>query len=82
MPASSTTTAALAAILAIRAILGTPATRVGGGDLQIVRAYYGLNNRTNDVTQLLRGRVQNSSLVIQAITTTWAAILRSAETRC
>jgi len=37
----------------------------GGGDLQIVRAYYGLNNRTNDVTQLLRGRLQNSSLVIQ-----------------
>jgi hypothetical protein len=37
----------------------------GGGDLQIVRAYYGLNNRTNDVTQLLRGRVQNGSLVIQ-----------------
>jgi hypothetical protein len=37
----------------------------GGGDLQIVRAYYGLNNRTNDVTQLLRGRLQNRSLVIQ-----------------
>jgi hypothetical protein len=37
----------------------------GGGDLQIVRAYYGLNNRTNDVTQLLRGRMQNGSLVIQ-----------------
>jgi hypothetical protein len=37
----------------------------GGGDLQIVRAYYGLNNRTNDVTQLLRGRVQNNSLVVQ-----------------
>jgi hypothetical protein len=37
----------------------------GGGDLQIVRAYYGLNNRTNDVTQLLRGRVQNGSLLIQ-----------------
>jgi hypothetical protein len=37
----------------------------GGGDLQIVRAYYGLNNRTNDVTQLLRGRVQNGSLVLQ-----------------
>ena len=37
----------------------------GGGDLQIVRGYYGLNNRTTDVTQLLRGRVQNGSLVIQ-----------------
>jgi hypothetical protein len=37
----------------------------GNGNLQIVRAYYGLNNRTNDVTQLLRGRVQNDSLVIQ-----------------
>jgi hypothetical protein len=37
----------------------------GNANLQIVRAYYGLNNRTNDVTQLLRGRVQNGSLVIQ-----------------
>jgi Domain of unknown function (DUF3395) len=37
----------------------------GNGDLQIVRAYYGLNNRTNDVTKLLRGRVQNGTLVIQ-----------------
>lgn len=37
----------------------------GNGDLQIVRAYYGLNNRTNDVTQLLRGRVQNGTLLIQ-----------------
>ena len=37
----------------------------GDGDLQIVRAYYGLNNRTNDVTQLLRGRMQNGTLVIQ-----------------
>jgi hypothetical protein len=37
----------------------------GNGDLQIVRAYYGLNNRTNDVTQLLRGRVPNGTLVIQ-----------------
>ena len=45
---------------------GNPGYPGGGGrDLQIVRAYYGLNNRTNDVTQLLRGRVQNSSLVIQ-----------------
>ena len=37
----------------------------GNGNLQIVRAYYGLNNRTNDVTQLLRSRVQNGMLVIQ-----------------
>jgi DnaJ-like protein C11, C-terminal len=45
---------------------GNPGIPGGGnGDLQIVRAYYGLNNRTNDVTQLLRGRVQNGSLVIQ-----------------
>ena len=35
------------------------------GDLQIMRAYYGLNNRTNDVTQLLRSRVQNGMLAIQ-----------------
>ena len=54
----------------------------GGGDLQIVRAYYGLNNRTNDVTQLLRGRVQNGTSSFRSITTTWAAILRSAATRC
>ena len=28
-------------------------------------AYYGLNNRTNDVTQLLQGQVNNGSLVMQ-----------------
>jgi DnaJ-like protein C11, C-terminal len=45
---------------------GNPGIPGGGnGNLQIVRAYYGLNNRTNDVTQLLRGRVQNGTLVIQ-----------------
>jgi len=37
----------------------------GGGNLQIVRAYYGLNNRTNDVSQLLRSQVRNNTLVIQ-----------------
>jgi hypothetical protein len=37
----------------------------GGGNLQIVRAYYGLNNRTNDVTQLLRGMVRHGTLVVQ-----------------
>jgi hypothetical protein len=39
----------------------------GGGNrnLQITRAYYGLNNRTNDVTQLLRGMVRNGTLVVQ-----------------
>jgi hypothetical protein len=37
----------------------------GNGNLQIVRAYYGLNNRTNDVTQLLRGMVRNGTLVVQ-----------------
>jgi DnaJ-like protein C11, C-terminal len=30
-----------------------------------VRAYYGLNNRTNDVSQLLRGMVQRNTLVVQ-----------------
>jgi hypothetical protein len=30
-----------------------------------MRAYWGLNNRTNDVTDLLRSQVQNGSLVIQ-----------------
>jgi hypothetical protein len=37
----------------------------GIGDLQIIRAYYGLNNRTNDVSQTLRGMVRNGSLAIQ-----------------
>src|SRR6516162_2529569 len=37
----------------------------GYGNLQIVRAYWGLNNRTTDVSQLLRGQIQNGSLVIQ-----------------
>lgn len=38
----------------------------GNDNLQIVRAYWGLNNRTNDVTRLLAGQVNNGSLVIQA----------------
>jgi len=39
----------------------------GGGNssLQITRAYYGLNNRTMDVTQLLRGMARNGTLVVQ-----------------
>ena len=37
----------------------------GNGVLQIVRAYYGLNSQTSDVTQLLRGMVQNGTLVVQ-----------------
>ena len=37
----------------------------GNGNLQIVRAYYGLNNRTNDVTQRLRGMVRNGTLFVQ-----------------
>ncbi|HKD70590.1 MAG TPA: hypothetical protein VKB61_00600 [Candidatus Acidoferrum sp.] len=35
------------------------------GVLQIVRAYYGLNQRTNDVTQRMRGMVRNGSLAVQ-----------------
>jgi Domain of unknown function (DUF3395) len=38
----------------------------GYGNLQIVRAYWGLNNRTNDVTQILARQVNNGTLVIQA----------------
>lgn len=38
----------------------------GYGNLQIVRAYWGLNNRTNDVTRLLARQINNGSLVIQA----------------
>src|ERR1700733_11465609 len=37
----------------------------GNGSLQITRAYYGLNNRTNDVTQLLRGMVRYGTLAVQ-----------------
>ena len=37
----------------------------GISSLQITRAYYGLNNRTNDVTRLLRGMVQNGTLSVQ-----------------
>ena len=37
----------------------------GNGNLQIVRAYYGLNNRTNDVTQQLRGMARNGSINVQ-----------------
>jgi hypothetical protein len=37
----------------------------GNGSLQITRAYYGLNNRTMDVTQLLRGMARNGSVVVQ-----------------
>ncbi|HXX15056.1 MAG TPA: DUF3395 domain-containing protein [Candidatus Eremiobacteraceae bacterium] len=33
--------------------------------MQIVRAYYGLNNRTNDVSQILRSQIRNGTLVVQ-----------------
>jgi len=36
----------------------------GNGSLQITRASYGLNNRTMDVTQLLRGMVRNGTLAV------------------
>jgi hypothetical protein len=36
----------------------------GNGSLQISRAYYGLNNRTMDVTQLLRGMVRGGTLAV------------------
>jgi hypothetical protein len=35
------------------------------GDLRIVRAYYGLNTQTNDVTRLLQSMVRNNSLFAQ-----------------
>jgi len=45
---------------------GYPGGPGGGyGDLQIVRAYYGLNNRTTDVTQRLRSMVQGNYLDVQ-----------------
>lgn len=42
-----------------------PPPNPGYGNLQIVRAYYGLNNRTNDVTQLLRNQVRNGAVIMQ-----------------
>ncbi len=42
-----------------------PPPNPGYGNLQIVRAYYGLNNRTMDVSQLLRGQVRNGTLIVQ-----------------
>ena len=45
---------------------GYPPPGPGYGNLQIVRAFWGLNNRTADVSQILRGQVQNGTLVIQA----------------
>lgn len=36
----------------------------GYSQLQIVRGYYGLKTRTNDVTSLLRGMVRNNTLVV------------------
>lgn len=44
---------------------GFPGPAPGSGNLQIVRAFYGINNRTNDVSQLLRSQIRNSSLVLQ-----------------
>ena len=35
------------------------------GELRIVRAYYGLNNQTNDVTRMLRSMVRDNSLFVQ-----------------
>jgi len=35
------------------------------GNLQIVRAFYGAGNRTNDVTQRLRNMIRGNSLVVQ-----------------
>lgn len=44
---------------------GFPGPAPGLGNLQIVRAFYGLNNRTNDVSQLLRSQIRNNTLVLQ-----------------
>jgi hypothetical protein len=43
---------------------GYPGNPDGGypGSIQIVRAYYGLNNRTSDVTEVLRGMARNGSI--------------------
>ena len=52
------------------------------GVLQIVRAYYGLNQRTNDVTQRMRAMVRNGSVAVQVNNNNMAAILRRERTRC
>jgi hypothetical protein len=44
---------------------GNPGFPGGPGNLQIVRAYYGLNNRTSDVTDILRGMARNGSINIK-----------------
>ena len=44
---------------------GFPGPAPGVGNLEIVRAFYGLNNRTNDVSQLLRSQIRNNTLVLQ-----------------
>ena len=44
---------------------GFPGPAPGAGNLQIVRAVYGINNRTNDVSQLLRSQIRNNTLVLQ-----------------
>lgn len=45
---------------------GNPGYPGGGyGNLEIKRAFYGLNNRTNDVTQLIRRMSQNGTLELK-----------------
>jgi hypothetical protein len=44
---------------------GTGYPTPGYGPLEVVRAYYGLNNRTADVTDRLRRMVQGNSLAVQ-----------------
>lgn len=45
-------------------------TTPGYGSPQIIRAYYGQNNRTTDVKQLLRGQVCGDTLVLQVTNST------------
>jgi hypothetical protein len=42
----------------------------GNGGLQITRAYYGLNNRTMDVTRTLQSMARNGSIVVPVNNTT------------
>ena len=88
MPASSTTMAgglgipresrlsATESRLSWRRVAAVTAT------LQIVRAYYGLNNRTNDVTQLLRGMVRNGTLNVQVNNNNMGGDPAKAATKC
>ena len=89
MPASSTTMRGVSGYPAESRVIPPPGSRLseagwrGNGSLQIIRAYYGLNNRTNDVTRmLLRGMVRNGTLVVQVNNNNMGGDPAKALTKC